>query len=176
MFVVAAMLAGLMTTATLAQAEDAAVSKGKKVVFDYTLTVDNQTVETTNGKKPLTYNHAEGMLIPGLEKELEGMKAGESKKVVVKPEEGYGAVNPQLVREFEKSKLPADLKPEKGMILEMQDPQGNAYPAMISEVKENTVMLDFNHPLAGKELVFDVKIVSVEPADAAAAVPAAGAN
>ena len=101
-------------------------------------------------------------MIPGLEKEMEGMKVGETKKVVVMPAEGYGEVNSQLVREFDKSKMPADMTPAKGMILEMQDEEGNSYPAMISEVKDKTVMLDFNHPLAGKELTFDVKIVSVE--------------
>lgn len=172
MLVLGAMAVGLMATTTLVQAEDAVVSKGKKVKFDYTLTVDKEIVETTQGKQPLEYTQGEGMLIPGLEKELEGMKAGETKTVLVKPEDGYGVVNPQLVREFDKTKLPTDMKPAKGMVLEMQDPQGNSYPSMISEVKDKAVMLDFNHPLAGKELSFDVKIVSVTDGGAVAATPA----
>ena len=173
--VAAMMVAGLVFSGAVVQAEDVVVAKGKKVTFDYTLTVNNETVETTQGKKPLEYTQGQGMLIPGLEKELEGMKVGDSKKVVVKPEDGYGTVNPQLVREFDRAKLPADMKPEKGMVLEMQDPQGNPYPCTISEVKDKTVMLDFNHPLAGKELTFDVKIVSIENAPVAAASQAAPA-
>lgn len=170
--VLGAMVLGLVATTSLVQAADVVVAKGKKVKFDYTLTVDNQVVETTEGKQPLEYNHGEAMLISGLEKEMEGMKVGDTKKVAVKPEEGYGAVDPQFVREYEKDKLPTDMKPEKGMVLEMQDPEGNAYPCVISEVKEKTVMLDFNHPLAGKELSFDVKIVGIEDAPVAAPAPA----
>jgi len=172
--VLGVMVAGLIAATTSVFAEDMVVAKGKKVAFDYTLTVDKETVETTQGKQPLEYVQGEGMLIPGLEREMEGMKAGDAKTVTVKPEDGYGTVNAQLVREFDKSKLPADMKPEKGMVLEMQDPQGNAYPCTITEVKDKSVMLDFNHPLAGKELTFDVKVVSVQDAPAApAAAPAA---
>lgn len=155
---------GMLIFPSLVRAEDAIVTKGKQVKVDYTLTVDNEMVETTQGKDPLVYDAGQGMLIAGLEKALEGMKVGEEKKVVVTPEEGYGVVDAKLVREFEKSKFPEDMKPEKGMVLEMQDPQGQPYPATISEVKEDMVMLDFNHPLAGKTLTFDVKIVAIEDA------------
>jgi FKBP-type peptidyl-prolyl cis-trans isomerase 2 len=153
---------GMLLSPSVARCQEAVVAKGKQVKLDYTLTVDNEMVETTKGKEPLTYDAGQGMLIVGLEKQLEGMKAGEEKKVVVSPEEGYGVVDPKLVREFEKSKFPADMAPVKGMVVEMQDPQGQPYPATISEVKDTMVMLDFNHPLAGKTLTFDVKIVSIE--------------
>ncbi len=143
------------------------VADGMKVKFDYTLTVDKEQVETTEGKQPLEYVHGKEMLIPGLEKALAGLKAGDTKTVIVKPEDAYGPVRPEAVREMDKEKLPKDITPQVGMVLEMQDPDGNAYPAMIKEVKDKTFMLDFNHPLAGKELTFDVKIVSVEPVPAA---------
>ncbi len=143
-------------------AEDIVVAIGKQVSFDYTLTVDKEVVETSQGKKPLEYNPGRGELIPGLEKEMLGMKVEESKTVVVKPEEGYGAVRADAFREFERAKLPADLVPEVGMVLEMQDEKGTAFPAVISEVSEKAVKLNFNHPLAGKELTFDVKIVAVK--------------
>ena len=149
------------------------VADGMKVKFDYTLTVDKEKVETTEGKQPLEYVHGKEMLIPGLEKELAGLKAGDAKTVVVKPEDGYGPVRPEAVREMDKEKLPKDITPQVGMVLEMQDPDGNAYPAMIKEIKDKTFMLDFNHPLAGKELQFDVKIVSVEPAPVVPAAPVA---
>jgi len=113
------------------------------------------------------------MLIPGLEKELIGLKAGDAKTVTVKAEDAYGPVRPEALREIEKEKLPKDITPEVGMVLEMQDPEGNAYPAIVKEIKDNTFILDFNHPLAGKELKFDVKIVSVEVAPAVPEAPAA---
>ena len=139
-----------------------AVAQGMKVKFDYTLTVDKEVVETTEGKQPLEYVHGKNMLIPGLERELEGLKVGAVKAVIVKPEDGYGPVRTDALREFEKSKFPKDIVPQVGMVLEMQDPQGNPYPAMVKEIKDKVVVLDFNHPLAGKELKFDVKIVGVE--------------
>lgn len=168
-------VAGVLATTVTANAEDAVIAKGKQVKLDYTLTVDGQQIETTQGKQPLEFTQGEGMLIPGLEKELEGMKAGDSKQVVVKPEDAYGMPNDQLVKEFDKAKLPEGMKAEKGMVLEMVDPQGNAYPCTVTEVKDKTMMLDFNHPLAGKTLTFDVKVAAVTDAPAAPA-PAAKAE
>lgn len=139
------------------------IADGKKVSFDYTLTVDNQQVESTHGKKPLEYVQGKAMLIPGLEKKLAGMRVGDSKTITVQPEDGYGSIRSEAVREIEKSKIPRDVNPAVGMVLEMQDPQGNSYPAIVKQVKGRTIILDFNHPLAGKRLTFDVKIVSVEP-------------
>ena len=159
-----------------AQAGDKAVADGMKVKFDYTLTVGTEQIETTKGKEPLEYVHGTGMLIPGLEKELAGMKAGDTKVVTVRSEDAYGPVRPEALREIEKTKLPAEITPEVGMVLEMQDPEGNAYPAIVKEVKDKTFILDFNHPLAGKELKFDVKIAAVEPAPAAPAVPVPAAE
>ncbi|MBF0620235.1 MAG: peptidylprolyl isomerase [Candidatus Omnitrophica bacterium] len=157
-----------MVGAVAVHAEGQVIAKGKQVKFDYTLTVDNEKVETTEGKQPLEYIQGEGQLIPGLEKALDGLKAGDVKTVMVKPEEGYGMPDPKAVREFDKEKFPKDIVPKVGMILEMQDPQGQSYPAQVKEMKEKTVLLDFNHPLAGKELKFDVKIVSVADAPVAA--------
>lgn len=144
------------------QAQEVSIVKDRKVKLEYTLVVDGQMVESTEGKEPLEYTHGQGMLIPGLEKGLEGMKVGERKTVQVQAAEGYGQITPQLVREFDRSRLPQDLVPEPGIILEMQDPQGNAFPCTIVEVMDKTVKLDFNHPLAGKDLRFDVTIASVE--------------
>ena len=143
-------------------AEDVLVGPGKKVAFDYTLTVDGQKVESTDGKTPLSYTPGRGEIISGLEKELLGLKVGDAKTVKVKPDDGYGLVRQDAFREFDRTKLPKDMVPKAGMILEMQDEKGDSYPAAVSEVKDKTVKLDFNHPLAGKELTFDIKIVSVQ--------------
>ncbi len=158
-----------------AQGADKVVADGMKVKFDYTLTVGTEQVETTQGKEPLEYVHGKSMLIPGLEKELAGLKAGDAKTVIVKAEDAYGPVRPEALREIENTKLPADITPKVGMVLEMQDPEGNAYPAIVKELKEKTFILDFNHPLAGKELKFDVKIAAVDVAPVVAEAPAVAA-
>lgn len=172
------MFAGLASVFVLgtgfvhAQAADKTVADGMKVKFDYTLTVGTEQVETTKGKEPLEYVHGTNMLIPGLEKQLTGMKAGDTKVVTVRSEDAYGPVRPEALREIEKTKLPPEITPEVGMVLEMQDPEGNAYPAIVKEVKDKTFILDFNHPLAGKELKFDVKVVGVETAPAVPVIEA----
>lgn len=160
---VCCLLAGVFVLwAGLAGAEGLAVGIGKKVKFDYTLTVNNEVMESSQGKEPLSYNPGRGEIIPGLEKELLGMKVGDSKKVAVKPEEGYGLVRQDAFRDFSRENLPKGMDPKVGMVLEMQDEQGASFPAVISDVSEKSIKLDFNHPLAGKELVFDVKVVAVE--------------
>ncbi|MBF0595538.1 MAG: peptidylprolyl isomerase [Candidatus Omnitrophica bacterium] len=143
-------------------AEDVMVAVGKKVKFDYTLTVNKEVVESSKGKQPLEYNPGRGELIPGLEKEMLGMKVGDAKTVVVKPEDGYGIIRSDAFRDFDRAKLPKDMEPKVGMVLEMQDETGTSFPAKVAEVSEKSVKLDFNHPLAGKELTFDVKVVSIE--------------
>lgn len=142
---------------------NATIENGKKVKFDYTLKVEGQEVETSIGKEPLEYTQGEGKIIPGLEKALEGMKVGEQKTVKVSPEDGYGQPNAEAKKDFPKSTFPADFNPEKGTVIEMQDPEGNVMPGQISEIKaDGSVTIDFNHPLAGKTLEFDVKIVGIE--------------
>ena len=159
---VTVLAAVLFLSVSFAHAEDAVVAAGKKIKFDYTLTVDKEVIETSNGKQPLEYNPGRGELIPGLEKELLGMKAGQSKTVVVQPEDGYGVIRADALREFDKDKLPKDMTPKVGMSLEMQDEKGTTFSAKIVEVMDKKVKLDFNHRLAGKVLTFDVKVVSIE--------------
>lgn len=145
-----------------AQAEDAVISNGKKVSIDYTLTVEGQVVDTSQGKAPLEYVQGEGKIIPGLEKQLDGLKVGEEKDIAVKADEAYGPIDPNGVQEIQKSLIPTDIKLDPGIILEMSDSNGTVYPATVKEVKEQSVMLDFNHPLAGKDLSFHIKVVDVK--------------
>lgn len=146
----------------VAHGEEDMIEKGKKVQIDYTLTVDGNVVDTSKGKQPLEYTHGQGMLIPGLETELVGMKAGETKEVVVAAEKGYGEVVKDAFREVPRAQFPANITPEEGLRLSMQSPEGQQIPVTIAEVKEDAIVLDFNHPLAGKELHFDVSVVDVE--------------
>jgi FKBP-type peptidyl-prolyl cis-trans isomerase SlyD len=136
------------------------IQEGKQVSFDYTLTVEDKIVDTSKEKGPLKYTHGKGEIIPGLEKNLEGLKVGDEKLVIVPPEEAYGQLDPRAFREVEKSSLPQDIK--VGMNLQAQSADGQVFVVKIAEIKNDMVVVDFNHPLAGKTLKFDVKIVSIE--------------
>jgi FKBP-type peptidyl-prolyl cis-trans isomerase SlyD len=132
------------------------------VSFDYCLTLDSgEEVDKSPEGKPLGFITGAGQIIPGLEKEMMGMAAGDSVKISVEPEDAYGPVNTQLFQEVKREQFPADLEIQPGMTFQSQGPQG----PMIINVKElkdeNTVVIDLNHPLAGKKLNFDVNIVDV---------------
>jgi FKBP-type peptidyl-prolyl cis-trans isomerase SlyD len=103
------------------------------------------------------------MMIPGLEKELTGMKVGGEKHVTVKPEDGYGKVNPNAVQEVPKEKIPPNAL-KVGAVLAARSPEGMVVPMTVRQIKEKTVVMDMNHPMAGKTLVFDVKVVDIQPA------------
>jgi FKBP-type peptidyl-prolyl cis-trans isomerase SlyD len=145
------------------------VKDGTVVSLQYTLSgEDGKTIESNKGKEPLKYTHGSQQIVPGLEKGLSGMKVGEEKRVKVNPEEGYGPVDPKGFQEFPKDKIPADgLK--VGAMLMAKGPEGQSVPVRVHEIKEKTVVLDLNHPMAGKTLVFDIKVLDVQPAPPAQA-------
>ena len=155
------MASGLVLGSTEALSADAAIHNGSKVAFAYTLTVDGKVVDTSEGRTPLEYTQGDGKMIPGLAKQLEGLKAGDEKSVVLKPEEAYGSPNPAAIREVPLSQLPSQPKPQVGMMLQVQNKQGQVFPARIADIKGDKALIDLNHPLAGKTLNFKVKIVSV---------------
>jgi FKBP-type peptidyl-prolyl cis-trans isomerase SlyD len=138
------------------------VQQGVVVSIEYTLTDEaGKMIESNVGKEPLTYINGAGQIVSGLEKELAGMKAGERKKIQVKPEEGYGLPDPKAVQEILKDKIPAEAQ-QVGATLMTKAADGRALPMRIQEVREKTVVVDFNHPLAGKTLNFDVKVTDVK--------------
>lgn len=139
----------------------ATIENGKKISFDYTLTVDGEEMDTSKGKQPLEYTHGDKSLIPGLTSRMEGMEEGEERKIEVPAEEGYGMVNPEAFKEIPRSQMPKDTEPQAGMILQGQTAEGQTVPVKITEVKDDTVVIDMNHPLAGKSLVFDIKVNSI---------------
>jgi len=140
----------------------AQIKEGDLVTFEYTLTDHKGAqLDSSKGKDPLTYQHGKGNIIPGLEKQLTGMKPGQKKTVRVTPNEAYGPVNPDALQEVPKDKLPKqDLK--VGDMFVAQDAQGQRIPVKVTQVNDKTVIVDFNHPLAGKTLIFDIKIVDVK--------------
>jgi FKBP-type peptidyl-prolyl cis-trans isomerase SlyD len=140
------------------------VQEGTTVEIDYTLTVDGAVVDSSKGRAPLSYVHGQGQLIPGLEKQLIGLKAGDARSLTVSPEEGYGPVDPEAFVEVSREQLPPDLTPEVGLPLRGTGPDGRPFRATVYKVGSESVTLDLNHPLAGKTLSFDITVVTVSPA------------
>jgi len=136
------------------------VSNGKVISLEYTLKLeDNQVVDSNVGKDPLTYKQGANQIIPGVEVAVEGMTIGQAKSVIVQPPDGYGDVNPQAIQEIPKEKVPQDI--QIGMQLRGKDPSGQDIRPIVREIRDSTVLLDFNHPLAGKTLFFDLKVLDV---------------
>ncbi len=136
------------------------IENGKKVKFHYTLTVDDQVVDSSSGKDPLEYEHGGGGIIPGLQKGLEGLKEGDKRQVAVEAKEAYGEINPQAIVEVSKENLGGqDIK--EGMGIQAKSQTGQAFQGVIKEVRDSDVLVDFNHPLAGKTLNFEVEIVAI---------------
>lgn len=140
------------------------VKKGDTIRVHYTgtLTADGSMFDSSNGREPLEFKVGEGMVIYGFDNGVLNMKVGDKKKVEIPFMEGYGPVNEQMVIEFANDQFPEDMgKPEVGMMLHLSDPQGNQLPVTITELKENTFVLDGNHVLAGKDLTFEIELVEI---------------
>jgi FKBP-type peptidyl-prolyl cis-trans isomerase 2 len=148
------------------EAGKAAVSAGPTVKFRYSLKVDGKTMDSSDGKEPVSVTLGGHHLIPGLEEALAGMKAGEKRSITVAPDKGYGAYHPDWVKKFPKAvfKDITGLKP--GMVVNGHDKSGRSFQARVKDVDAKNVTLDLNHPLAGKTLSFDIEVVSVQAAGA----------
>lgn len=153
---------GGVTYHLMAEEDVMIIEKGREVSFDYVLTVDGEVVDSSKDSGPLKYIHGSGQIIPGLSKQLKGLQTGDERVIEVVPDEAYGSVNQQEFYEVPKASLPAGINLEVGMPLHIQGPEGRVTPVKIAEIKEDTIVLDLNHPLAGKVLTFKVKIVSVQ--------------
>jgi FKBP-type peptidyl-prolyl cis-trans isomerase SlyD len=141
------------------------IEKDRVAALEYTLKDDAGAVVDTNvGGTPLYYLHGHGNLVPGLERELTGKEAGAELSVVVAPADGYGERDDSRTFEVPKSELPADAPLQKGLQLQMRGPNGMAVPVTVTKVKLNTVVMDGNHPLAGKNLNFQIKVLEVRKA------------
>ena len=122
---------------------------------------DGQVFDTSEGKEPLEFTLGEGKLIPGFEKGLMDMKLNEKKTITIVKEEAYGEINNDLKQEVSKADLPADITPEVGMGLVSTSPSGQEVNLRIIEVKEESIIIDGNHPLAGEDLIFDLEVVAI---------------
>ena len=141
------------------------VKDGMVVSLDYTLRLDDgEIIDSSEGDAPLQYLHGYSQIIPGLEKALAGMAVGD-KKVVVAAAEAYGEVDMEAFEIVPRSMFPDDLQLEEGLPLSLRDVETNEpFDATVAEVRETEVMLDFNHPLAGETLHFEVRIPALRQA------------
>jgi len=161
---VLAVLLAMTLTLSVSQAADTkqTVTEGKNVSLEYTLTLDDKSlVESNVGKQPLIYTHGTRQIIPGLEKALEGLTVGDTKEVTVGPADGYGENDPNALQEVQKQLIPSDAL-VVGARLQGKAPDGHMVYPRVAEIKDDTVVLDFNHPLAGKTLHFDVKVLDIK--------------
>jgi FKBP-type peptidyl-prolyl cis-trans isomerase SlyD len=131
------------------------------VIMDYTLTVDDEVVDSSEEDGPIEFLQGHGNIIPGLEAHLGGLAVGESLQVTVAAKDGYGEFDPEQVVDVPLDEFPEEICVEPGVELEMQDQDGDTLFARILSVGKSRVKLDFNHPLAGKELTFDVTVVGL---------------
>ena len=136
------------------------------VGIEYVLRLDDgEEIDRSEKGHPLEYLHGHGNIIPGLERELIGLEVGKSKQVVVNPAHGYGEYDAEEVKKLPRSDFPPDFALEEGILLEMHgDGPDTSELAPIKALDDDTVTLDFNHPLAGKTLHFSVTVLSVKPA------------
>jgi FKBP-type peptidyl-prolyl cis-trans isomerase 2 len=137
------------------------VTENSNVKVHYTGRLEDETVfdtSLTEGREPLSVELGKGLLIPGFEKALHGLKVGEKKTINIPSDEAYGPIRTEMVQEVEKQLVPEGV--EVGQVLTAEGPQGPMAVTVV-EIKETTVVLDANHPLAGKDLIFDLELLEI---------------
>lgn len=136
--------------------------KGDQVKVHYkgTLTTGEQ-FDSSEGREPLSFTVGAGQMIKGFDDAIPGMEVGEKKTIKIEPKDAYGEKSADAIIEFPKSGIPEDMKVEKGMKLVLQNQAGQPIPVVVSDVKDEVVVLDANHELAGKELVFDIELMDI---------------
>jgi FKBP-type peptidyl-prolyl cis-trans isomerase SlyD len=136
------------------------------VTMEYTVQVDGEVVDSSEDHEPIEFLQGHSQVISGLEKQIYGMAVGDSKSFVVAPREGYGERDEDAIADIPRSEFPNDIPLEPGVELQMEDEDGDVMNAVIISAGEKTIRLDFNHPLAGKELHFSVQVIGLRQATA----------
>jgi peptidylprolyl isomerase len=136
--------------------------KGDKVKVHYHGRLnDGTTFDSSEGRQPLEFEVGSGMVIKGFDEGVAGMSVGDKKTISIPAEDAYGTRQEEMVIEFPKTNFPPDIEPEIGMTLNMHSENGQELPVVITEINDDTIILDANHPLAGKELIFDIELVDL---------------
>ena len=137
---------------------------GDKVRVHYHGTLrTGEIFDSSNGKEPLEFTVGSGQVIKGFDEGVKGMQEGEKRRLEINVEDAYGEKSQDMIIEFPKTQFPEDMSPEVGQQLMMSNGSGQSFPVVITEVKQESVLLDANHPLAGQDLIFDIELVEIVP-------------
>ncbi len=148
----------------MAEIEALTIGPGSQVTMYFTLTLKDGTVaDRTLEGEPMTFIMGDGTLIEGLEMVLYGLKVGDKQCIAIEPRDTFGFPDEESVHTLPRSEFAADLPLEEGVIIGFSTPSGEEVPGTIREVRDEEVLVDFNHPLAGHEVIFDVEIVDIKP-------------
>ena len=139
------------------------IADNKVATVAYRLTVDGEIIDEATADDPLEYLHGAENIVPGLEKALTGKKVGDKLTVTLQPEEAYGEYDPEDTELLDRADLPEDI--EVGMELLLEDEEGNFFEVTIAEIKDDEVLVDFNYPLAGKVVTYEVEVLDIRDAD-----------
>lgn len=124
--------------------------------------MDGTEMDSTFGGQPASFVWGDESLLPGFERALLGLKAGDKRSVYIEADKGFGAYNPDNIQQFRQDEFAQDMTLETGVVVSFRDASGAELPGVISLIEDNWVTVDFNHPLAGRDLTFEVEILSVE--------------
>ena len=137
---------------------------GDKVKVHYHGTLSTgETFDSSNGREPLEFTVGSGQVIKGFDEGVKGMSVGEKRKIEIPVQDAYGEKSQELIIEFPKTQFPEDMNPEVGQQFMMSNGSGESFSVIIKEIKEESVLLDANHPLAGQDLTFDIELVEIAP-------------
>jgi FKBP-type peptidyl-prolyl cis-trans isomerase 2 len=140
-----------------------AVKNGDTVRVHYHGKLTNGTTfDSSEGREPLEFQVGAGMVIKGFDNGVVDMKVGDKRTLEIPVDEAYGPKNAELIMEFPKSNIPADLNPQVGMELQMSNPEGQVFRVKVDAIGDDSITLDANHPLAGEALIFDVELVEIK--------------
>ena len=142
------------------------IGPNTRVTLHFSLKLeDGSTVDSTFGKSAASFVIGDGSLLAGFEKKILGLEAGASGNFIVSPEEGFGQPNPSNLQHFPRSDFAADVELAEGLVMSFADASQSELPGVVKTIDDDSVIIDFNHPLAGRNIVFDVEIIHVEPAE-----------
>ena len=146
------------------ESQEIVVSEGTKVTLHFSITLaSGELIDSTFEQEPATFTVGDGNLLEGFEEVVMGLSAGSKEVFTISPEKGFGQHNPSNLQTIKRDQFGDDITLEKGLVLSFADAQKAELPGVVAEFSDEEVVVDFNHPLAGKEVLFEVDIINVEP-------------
>jgi len=143
-----------------------AIGPGSRVTLHFSIRLPGgEEVDSTWSRRPATFEVGDGNLLPGFEKALFGLEPGATRQFTIAPEDGFGMPHPDNVQTLDRTAFPADMTLEEGLVVSFADAARAELPGVVKRIDGEQVEVDFNHPLAGRSLIFDVQIIRVEPSD-----------